>query len=140
MGPPGDKVWFSISSQVPLTTQPPFLPGANTSHGCGFEASSFDARSNSSRRIAVVHGREDIVHALEVVEQGFVQSGGGELFVEGKEAEEVVFDAFGGVIRAGAGAEDERPVAGLSEEEFAAGLFQRAELNAARPGKFMGQF
>ena len=37
----------------------------------------------------------------------------------------MVFDSLAGVVRTGAGAEDERPVAGLSQQELARGLLER---------------
>ena len=53
------------------------------------------------------------------------------------EAQQMVLDAFARVIGAGAGAQDERPVARLGEKQFAAGLFERAQFQAAsRSGNF----
>src|SRR5581483_3547389 len=95
--------------------------------------------ASESRPILVVQIRENVIQAFDVGEPGFVEGGGGELLVEGDEAEDVVLDAFAGVIGTGACAEDERPVAGLGEEQFAAGLFQGAKLEAGGVGEFAGK-
>ena len=64
----------------------------------------------------------------------------GELFVQGDEAEQMIFHAAARVVGTGAGAQDERPVAGLRQQQFARGLLQRARLQAASAvGKFLRQ-
>ena len=57
-------------------------------------------------------------------EPDFVNFSDGELLVQFDETEQMIFDTFAGVIGTGAGAQDERPIAGLREEQFARGLFE----------------
>jgi len=61
-----------------------------------------------------------------------VDLGEGELFMQGDETEEMIFDAAAGVLGAGAGAQNERPVAGLGQEQFPTGLFQGPLLEVGR--------
>ena len=56
---------------------------------------------------------------------------GHELVVQGEEPEQMVFHAAARVIGAGARAQNERPVAGLREQQFARGLPQRARRQGA---------
>ena len=51
----------------------------------------------------------------------------------------MIFDALAGVVRAGARAEDERPVAGLGQQQLAAGLLERAPFEIAWCGETVRQ-
>ena len=93
-----------------------------------------------SRPIPVIHFWENVVRYFELLQLGFFDFAGGQLIVEGDEAEEVVFHAFLCVLGAGAGAQDEWPVAGLGEQEFLGGLPERAQLEAGRIGEPAGEF
>src|SRR5262245_49712545 len=53
---------------------------------------------------------------------------------------EVTFDAFLRVVGAGVGAEDERPVAGLGEQQFASGLLKCARSESVWLRGFLHQF
>gem|GEM_PF-3872812 len=70
----------------------------------------------------------------------FVHARERELFVQGEEAEQMIFHATARVVGTRPGAQDERPVAGLREEQFAGGLFQGAGLQASGVRKLFGEF
>src|SRR5438046_4373244 len=93
-----------------------------------------------SSPIAVVHVGKDVVQPFDSPEPLFVHAGRGELFVQGDEAKQVVFDTAAGVVGTRAGAEYERPIAGLGEQQFARGLLERALRQRAGAGKFSRQF
>src|SRR5687767_7804664 len=78
------------------------------------------------RPVAVVHIGENIVQSLNAAKISFIYRAGGELFVKGNEANQMIFDAFAGVVRARAGAENKWPVARLGQEQFARGLLEGA--------------
>src|SRR6266567_8998820 len=92
------------------------------------------------RPVPLIHVGEEVVPRLNLGEPGSVHLFLGELFVQGQETEQVVLHPSAGVIRAGAGAQDERPIAGLSEQQFARGLFERAAGEAGGVGETARQF
>ena len=69
---------------------------------CGFEGSS------ASRPVSVIHGWENVIHALDIAEPLFVNPRRGELIVERCEAEQVIFHALARIVRAGAAPENKR--------------------------------
>jgi hypothetical protein len=79
-----------------------------------------------------------IVARLDFGQPFFVHARGGQLVVQRDEAEQMVLHAAAGVIGTGAGAQNERPVARLRQQQFARGLFQRARLAGRSP--FSGKF
>src|SRR5438874_9609892 len=81
-----------------------------------------------TRPIAPIDVRKNVVEPFDSFEPGLIDFAGGELSVKGKEAKQVSFDALPGVFRAGASPQDERPIAGLGEEQLARGLFEGAFL------------
>src|ERR1700686_207250 len=82
-----------------------------------------DKRSNVVPPIDV---RKKIIAAFAVREKRFVHVASIELFPEAIEAEEMIGDAFGGVMFRGPGFHEEGPVARLGEQQLACELFQNA--------------
>src|SRR5438067_2107679 len=93
-----------------------------------------------SRPIPAIHVGKDVVQPLDSPEPLFVHAGRSELFVQGDEAKQVVLDTAAGVVGTRAGAEYERPIAGLGEQQLARRLFERALRQSAGAGKFSRQF
>src|SRR5690242_18852402 len=89
--------------------------------------------------IRPVHLGEEVIAGLDFVQPLFVHAGGGQLVMQRDEPEQVVFHAPAGVIGAGARPEDERPVTGLGQQQFARGLAQGPLLQAGRLRKFPRQ-
>src|ERR1017187_2541957 len=76
--------------------------------------------------VVVVDVREDVVAPLDGGEPGLVDAMIFDLVVEAREAEDVVFRPLDRVGHHRSRLHDERPVAGLREEQFAGGLFEAA--------------
>src|SRR5262249_2643533 len=89
--------------------------------------------------IMIIDIGKDVVHGFDLGQPPSVDAGRGELLVQGDEAQEVILDASAGVIGTGAGAKDEGPVAGLGEQQFAAGLFEGTFLEAGSSRMAMDQ-
>ena len=92
-----------------------------------------------SSPILPINIREQVVAGFDFAEPVFIDPGEGKLLVQGDEAEQMVFDAPAGVFGAGFGPENEGPVAGLGEEQFAGGLAQGAGLEAFGGWKAVGE-
>src|SRR5437588_1494048 len=92
-------------------------------------------RFDLTRPIAPVDVGKNVVEPFDSFEPGLVDFGGCELLLKRNETKQVSFHALPGVFRAGAGSEDERPIAGLGEEQFASSLFEGAFLQ--NPGLWM---
>src|SRR5437667_2831480 len=80
------------------------------------------------RPVAKVQVGEKIIRGFEFSQPLFIDLRVTELFVKVGEAEQMVLHAFAGVLGAGAGAQNERPIAGLGEEQLASRLLERARL------------
>src|ERR1035441_8402725 len=78
------------------------------------------------RVVVVVDVGEDVVAPLDGGEPGLVDAMFFDLVVEAREAEDVVFCSLHRVRHHRSRLHDERPVAGLREEQFAGSLFEAA--------------
>src|SRR5713226_7602059 len=87
------------------------------------------------RPVAVIHLGKEVIPRLDLGQPGAIHLFFGELFVQGQETEQVVLHPSAGVIGAGASAQDERPIAGLSQQQFPRGLFERAAGQAGGGGE-----
>jgi len=93
-----------------------------------------------SRPVMIIEVWENVVPGFNFRERGFLDLAREKLIVKFREAKKVVRDTAPGVIGAGAGAKYERPIAGLSEKQFAGGLLEGAKREAVRGGKPAGEF
>src|ERR1051325_6259738 len=98
-----------------------------------------DARLFPRRPVAVVDVGKGVVHRLDPSEPLLVHAGGRQLLMQGDEAQQMILDALAGVIGTGAGAQDERPIAGLRQEQLARGLFEGTQGQFVRFAETIGQ-
>jgi hypothetical protein len=80
--------------------------------------------TSSSRPVGVFHVGENVVHRLEAGEAGVIDLTAENLIVQCLKPEQVGFDPLAGVIGVRAAVEDERPVAGLGQEQFPRSLLE----------------
>ena len=88
----------------------------------------------------VVDFGEDVIFPLEFGDPVGLDAVFGDLEIDAVEARDVVAGAFFGVFDGGVGRDDERPVGGLCEQEFAGGLVERASEIAVGVGETAGEF
>ena len=87
----------------------------------------------------IIHFGEDVVFPFEFGDPVHFEAIFHDLEVDAVEAGDVVARTFFGVLDGGVGGDDERPVGGLSEDEFASGLVEGASEIAVGVGEFSGQ-
>ena len=80
----------------------------------------------ASSPVAGIDAGKGIVGRFHPFQPEPVHVRGSKLLMQGDEPEQMILHASAGVVGAGAGAQDERPVAGLGQQQFAASLFQGA--------------
>lgn len=89
---------------------------------------------------AVIKLLKDRVFAFDIGQPRFINPVGIDHFVKAREAMDVVFEAFDGVLHHRAGRNDKRPVGRLRQQQLARGLVQRALQQAVGVREALGHF